>query len=193
MASRKPGKWAVEFRNLREVKAAFQAISRSVEGRAGSGIIQSASKAVQEGYIKASGLIRDRARSNAQQGGAPRRLYAGPRPAIFGFSDFGASADKRKSRSAMVGVRTGLSSRTPDPNLFIRWGRGAARRKGGSIATKGLSMSFGRLFESGTKDRRVKPLRYFRSAIFQTRGNVIAILTKAYQSAAAAINAFKTT
>jgi len=195
MASRKPGKWAVELKNLKEIKLTFRDIAKAVEGKLKAGQLKYAGIAVQEGYQKAAIVIRDRARANAQSGGAPRRLYAGPRPAIFAFSDFDSARDDKRKRSSMVGVRTGLAYRTPDSHLYVRWDPRSNRRSkdNSRIGFGGLSISFGRLFESGTKDRRIKPLRYFRSAIFQTRGTVISILTRAYQSAATAINALKNT
>lgn len=193
MAARRAGKFAVELKNLRELKATFRDIASAVSGEKSKGILQYAGIAIQNAYGAAARLIRDRARSNASGGGAPRRLYAGARPAIFAFSDFQAGRDDRRKRSSLVGVRTGLSTRARDPHLYIQWfPKGNRRKKDGTrLSYGGLSMSLGALFERGTKDRRIRPLRYFRSAIFATRGQVLNLLTRAYQAAGAKINSLK--
>jgi hypothetical protein len=193
MAARRAGKFAVELKNLRELKVQFRDMAKAISGDKHSGILQQAGLAIQEAYGAAARLIRDRARSNASGGGAPRRLYAGARPAIFAFSDFDAGRDDKRKRSSLVGVRTGLSTRTRDPHLFVQWHPklGTRKKDGSNLQSGGLSMSLAALFERGTKDRRIRPLRYFRSALFATRGQVIGILTRAYQSAGAKINSIK--
>lgn len=193
MAARRAGKFAVELKNLRELKVTFREIASAVSGEKAKGMLQYAGIAIQDAYGKAARLIRDRARSNASGAGAPRRLYSGARPAIFAFSDFQAGRDDKRKRSSLVGVRTGLSTRARDPHLFIQWHPRSGRRSkdGSRLQRGGLSMSLGALFERGTKDRRIRPLRYFRSAIFATRGQVLGLLTRAYQAAGMKINSLK--
>lgn len=192
MAVRRTAKFGVELKNLKELKVTFSQIAHAVGIEVKmAGRLQSAGLAIQNAYRAAAHLVRDKARTNAISAGTPRRLYQGARPAIFAFSDFDAARDDKRKRSSLVGVRTGLSSRAPDPHLYIRWGVGHERRKGGGRALRGLSMSLGALFERGTKDRRIKAGRYFRSAIWQTRGQVINILRAAYHSAIARINSIK--
>jgi len=192
MAARRAGKFAVEARNLRELKATFRSVAASVSGEQNSGLLKYVGIAIQDAYAAAARLIRDRARSNAASGGAPKRLYSGARPAIFSFADFKAGNTDKRKRSSLVGVRTGLSTRSRDPNLFVQWHpKSGQRRDGSRLQSGGLSMSLAALFERGTKDRRIRPLRYFRSAIFATRGQVIGMLTRAYQAAGAKINSLK--
>lgn len=189
MARRKTsGEWT----NLKEQRARFRSFAKAIEGggsgSAGATVFQRARLGITDAYAKAAQFIRDRARSGASSGGAPKRLWTGPRPAIFAFTDFDASSDDKRKRSSMVGVRTGLSSRAKDPNLYIQWGRGSRRRRDNSIAAGGLSMSFGALFERGTQNRRIRPIRYFRRAIFATRSQVLRMLTDAYRRATSAIS-----
>ncbi len=193
MAARRAGKFAVELRNLRELKVTFRDIASAVSGERSRGILQNVGIAIQNAYGAAAILIRDRARSNAAGGRAPRRLYAGSRPAIFAFSDFTHGRDDKRKRSSLVGVRTGLSPRAPDPHLYVQWfPRSGRRSKDGSrLQHGGLSMSLAALYERGTKDRRIRPLRYFRSAIYATRGQVIGLLTRAYQLAGEKINSIR--
>jgi hypothetical protein len=188
------GAITLEMRGLREMKATFKEINKAIgiPTRRGTSFIYQMKKAgqsVTEAYEQAALLVRNKARRNAESGGAPRRLYTGNRPAIFAFFDFDAASDDRRKRSSMVGVRTGLSYRAKDERLYIRWGRGAKRDKDGSIAAGGLSMSMGALFERGTKNRRVRPIRYFKSAILSTRVEVIRLLKHGYSAAISSINA----
>ena len=185
-------KWAVKFdaAKLREAKAAFRSIAQSMDpgGADVSALWKIAQNEVQDGFRKAAQLVRDKTRTNAAAQGAPKRLYTGARPAIFSFADFNASADPKRKRSALVGMRTGLSVGRDEPNLYVRWGNGAKRRKGGTTAARGLSMSIAALFERGTADRRIKPGRFFRSAVFGTRSTVYQMLTRAYTRAIATLN-----
>jgi hypothetical protein len=49
-------------------------------------------------------------------------------------------------------------------------------------------MSFAALFERGTLDKRVRPRRYFRRAVFSMRSETVRILTAAYERAISLIN-----
>jgi hypothetical protein len=175
---------SIEARGVKELKATFADLVRASDPALPR--LRYAGENVQDAYRRAAIVVRDKARSNAQASGSPRRLYGGSRPAIFAFSDFDATRDSKRSRSAMVGVRTGLSARAKDENLYVRWFYGS-RRKDGSRADGGLSMSLGALFERGRKDRRIRPKRYFRGAIFGTRGTVLRILRAAYEKALAIV------
>ena len=168
-------KWAVEAKNLKEMKLRFADISRTIDGDRLTSL-RSVAKYITEAYQTAATAVRDRARYNAQTKGVPRRLFSGSRPAIFSFAEFDASTDRKRNRSALVGVRTGAPPRR-DPRLYVEWGRQTARK----------GMSLARIFESGTR-RGIRPGRYFRSAIFATRGRVIAILTTAYKNAVDRMN-----
>lgn len=190
-------KWEVKFAQggLREAKAMFRNIAASIDPAESnlSAIWKIAQDEVQDGFRRAAITVRDKARGNAQSAGVPRRLYSGPKPAIFAFSDFKAGQDDKRKRSSLVGVRTGLASRAYDERLFIRWGFGSKRKKDGSTATGGLSMSLGALFERGRKGGgRIKAARYFRGAVFGTRAQVAQMLTQAYHKAAALLNSTKT-
>ena len=175
---------------LREAKAAFKFIAASLDPaktQSLTSLWKLAQDEVQSGFRAAAVMVRDKARAYAAGKGVPKRLYSGARPAIFAFTDFAAGRDDKRKRSALVGVRTGLATAAKDPSLYVQWGIGS-RRKNGSIAGRGLSMRLGGIFERGTENRRIKPARYFRSAIFSTRGSVARMLTQAYYKAAATIN-----
>jgi hypothetical protein len=171
-------KWAVEAKNLKEMKLRFRDIGKVIDGERLT-MFQAVAKGVTEAYKTAATAVRDRARYNAQAKGVPRRLYSGARPAIFSFAEFDASYDKKRNRSALVGVRTGAPPRRDD-RLYVEWGNQTARK----------GMSLARIFESGTR-KGIRPTRFFRSAIFATRGKVIAILTTAYRGAIDKINRAK--
>lgn len=175
--------------NLKEMRVAFHEIAKAVD-MSERGRLAAVSGGIQKAYAAAAVYVRDKARRNAQAGGAPKRLHSGARPAIFAFTDYDATRDTKRSRSALVGVRTGLSAKTPDQKLYITWGHGVKRKKGGSVAHGGLSMSLARVFESGTS-RGIKARRYFRNAVFGSRGQVLSFLTKAYEAAIRQINGIK--
>jgi hypothetical protein len=188
-------KWAVEAKNLRQMKLAFKDIMATVDPTGkllsesrGKAFLASVGKTITDAYLNAALMIRDAARLRASAGGAPRRLYEGSRPAIFAFADFDAGRDDKRKRSSLVGVRTGLSYFAKDERLFVRWGEGSRRRKDGTVATRGLSMSLGAIFERGTQNRRIKPIRYFRGAIHATRGKVLTKLAEAYRLAGYKLN-----
>jgi hypothetical protein len=169
-------KWAVEFQNLREVKARFQGIAKAISAEK-AGTLQSVSEIIRLAYWEAAWTVRSVALDNARSGGVARRLYGGSKPAIFAVplaKDTQSSVRARK-RSSMVGVRTGARPRH-DPTLFREWGFGSGKR----------GMSLGRMFETGT--RKIKPRHYFRRAVWGTRGKVISILTKAYNYAIGRLN-----
>jgi hypothetical protein len=188
-------KWAVEAKNLKEMKLGFIDIMNAIDPSRsaylksrGKAYLQAIGRRVTDAYLQAALMIRDTARMRAASGGAPRRLYQGDRPAIFSFADFDAARDDKRKRSALVGVRTGLSYFAKDERLFVRWGEGSRRKKDGSIAHGGLSMSLAAIFERGTQNRRIKPIRYFRGAIHATRGKVLTKLAEAYRHAGQMIN-----
>lgn len=187
--------WGAKFdaARLREAKAAFRAIAEVVDpgGNRVGAAWENARAEVQDGFRSAALVVRDKARAGAASAGAPKRLYSGDKPAIFAFSDFNAATDDKRKRAVLVGMRTGLASAAKDPRLFVTWGKGATRRKGGTVAARGLSMSLAALFERGRADRRIKPGRFFRSAIFSTRSTVARLLTSAYAKAVGTINRIK--
>ncbi len=188
-------KWGAKFdaARLREAKAAFRAIAEVVDpggARVGSAWANARSE-VQDGFRAAALVVRDKARIGAAAVGAPKRLYSGSRPAIFAFSDFNAATDNKRKRAVLVGMRTGLASAAKDSSLFVTWGKGSTRRKDGSVAARGLAMSLAALFERGRADRRIKPGRFFRAAIFSTRSTVARLLTSAYVKATGTINRIK--
>jgi hypothetical protein len=187
--------WGAKFdaTRLREAKAAFRAIAEVVDpgGKRVGAAWENARAEVQDGFRAAALIVRNKARAGAASVGAPKRLYSGDKPAIFAFSDFRAATDDKRKRAVLVGMRTGLSTQAKDPSLFIAWGKGATRRKGGTVAARGLSMSLAALFERGRADRRIKPGRFFRSAIFSTRSTVARLLTSAYAKAVGTINRIK--
>jgi hypothetical protein len=189
--------WAVTFDRMRltEAKQMFVDIAKSIDpatSKSDLKLLYGRAKAeIEEGYRIAAVWVRDKARQNAQSGRTPRRLYSGTRPAIFAFSDFDSARDDKRKRSSLVGVRTGLSYKAKDERLYIEWGYGNRRRKDNSKASGGLSMSLGALFERGTQDRRIKPRRFFRSAVWASRSYVAQILTSAYYRAIGHLNKAK--
>lgn len=197
--------WGAKFdaTRLREAKAAFRAIAEVVDpgGKRVGAAWENARAEVHDGFRSAALIVRDKARAGAASAGAPKRLYSGDRPAIFAFSDFNAATDDKRKRAALVGMRTGLSTHAKDPSLYINWSPKSNRRKkdGSKIHYRwmgyemgnGLSMSLATLFEKGTADRRIKPGRFFRSAIFSTRSTVARLLTSAYAKALGTINRIK--
>lgn len=173
MPARK-GKFAVEIANLKAVRERFSTISKTIDFAEGS-IANRIADNIKDAFRQAASFVRDTAISRADSSRVPRRLYSGSNPAIFAFTDFSASADRKRKRSALVGVRTGAPPRK-DSKLYVEWLKGSR------------GMSLGRIFESGTKDRKVKPRRFFRGAIFATRGRVISILTEGYRAAVVKLN-----
>jgi hypothetical protein len=186
--------WAITFDRMRltDAKKKFIDIAKSIDPATSKADLQAlyrrAKSEIEDGYRMAALYVRDRARLNASASGAPRRLYSGNRPAIFSFADFDSAKDDRRKRSSLVGVRTGLSYWTPDEDLYVRWGYGARRKKDGTRAHGGLSMSLGALFERGTQDKRIRPKRYFRKAVFSARSYIAQTLTTAYHRAIGHLN-----
>lgn len=190
-------KWEIKFdqARLREAKQMFAEVAKSIDPATTDSqlraLYQLAKQEVEDGLRQAAIFVRDRARQNASSKKAPRRLFTGVKPAIFAFTDFNASSDPKRQRSALVGARTGLSVKNKDERLYVTWGRGAKRMKGGTVAAGGLSMSMAALFERGTRDRRIKPGRFLRDAFFGTRGFVAQRMTQAYRKALAQLNRAK--
>ena len=180
---------------MREARDMFVQVAKSFDTSTPDSDLKTLFKSVkndiEDGLRQAAIHVRDRARTKAAAAGAPKRLYTGARPAIFAFTDFDAAKDPKRQRSALVGARTGLSVKAKDETLFVTWGRGAKRKKDGSVAANGLSMSLAGLFERGRKDRRIKPGRFMRDAFFGTRGFVAQLMTRAYRKALAQLNRAK--
>lgn len=185
-------RFTLEMRGAREAKQAFVSLVKAMDPATGSGEVRGLYRIAQEDIrsaIAAAGqFLRDKARSNAAVTGSPRRLSQGSKPAIFSFADFNAASDDKRKRSVLVGVRTGLASRAKDPRLFIQWGSGAKRRKDGSTAHRGLSMSFGALFERGTANGRVRARHYFANAVTTTQGQIKVAIGNAYRRAVEILN-----
>lgn len=160
-----------QMQNLREMKLRFSDIAKTIDRDTGTQF-RSVAIGITKAYALAAQVVRDKARSNASSGNVPRRLHSGSRPAIFAFTDFDATVDKKRSRSSLVGVRTGAPPRK-DPRLYVEWGKRGGKR---------LGMSLARIFESGTR-KGIKARRFFRSAVFATRSRVLSILTDAYSEA----------
>lgn len=159
-------RWGVELTSLKQNKTEFQAIAKAMAAENPS-MFRLASDTIKSAYQQAALLVRDKIRDNEAAKGVPRRIQA----ATFAFLDFDAASSNKNRRSTLVGVRTGAPPRY-DPNIWRAWGKAGGRR----------AMSLARIFESGTH-RGIKPRRYFRSAIFATRGQVLTMLSAAYQRA----------
>lgn len=189
-------KTSIEITNLADAKKEFRAIALAMDPQIGNTLpaaYKLASGEIQEGLRDAAILIRDRAKSGAQAANSPRRLYSGSKPAIFAFSDFNASTDDRRKRSVLVGMRTGLSYRARDESLYVQWTPRSGRRKkdNSRLQSGGLSISFGSLFEHGTANGRIKPGRFFSSAISSAKSEVLAMITTAYYRAINRLNQIK--
>lgn len=182
------------FTRLSEAKKAFKSMALAMDPAAKNelpALYKLASGEIQDGLRSIAIVIRDEARRGAAATRSPRRLYAGARPAIFAFSDFDAARDDKRKRSVLVGMRTGLSSRAPDPNLYIRWGVGQKRQRDGSIASRGLSMSLAALYERGTANGRLRPGHFFAGAIGSSKSQSMRLLTLAYERAVERLNQIK--
>lgn len=187
-----PNRFQLEVRGFKEAQKAFRDVVKAVDPATGSGelrgLYRTARAQIAEAMANAGQFLRDKARSNAQVTRAPKRLYSGARPAIFAFSDFSAARDDRRKRAVLVGVRTGLASQAKDERLYIKWGAGAKRRKDGSTASKGLSMSFATLYERGTANGRVRARHYFQNAVATTTHQIMGIVAQAYRRATSILN-----
>lgn len=188
-------KWELKFAagGLKEAKTVFRKIEASIDPAVKvnlSAAYKLVRGEIQQGFYNAAAAVRDDARRRAQSAGVPRRIYSGNRPAIFAFADFEHGKDDKRKRSALVGVRTGLATRARDANLYIQWyPKGNRRSKDNSrLGYGGLSVSFGGFFERGRLDKKIKPARFFRGAVYSQRANVLRFLTQAYYKAAAIIN-----
>ena len=168
-------KWGAEIANLKETQVRFAEIVRAMDGEDKS-VYRAAKERISKRFVEVSRYLRDKARLNVAMAGGPQRVRA----AIFAFTDFDASRVPSRKRSTLVGVRTGAPPRH-DPHIFFTWGRGSTRRKGGGIAHRGIGMSLGRIFESGT--RFVRGSRYFRNAVFSTKTTILRQLADAYKDA----------
>lgn len=172
-------KWAVEVEGVANMRRRFQTIAKTIDFER-TPEARSIAETLIRTFAKAAESIRNDARLRAQTGNAPKRLSTGSSPAIFSYFDPDSSSSARRRRSALVGVRTGAPPRR-DNRLYVEWAKG----------TRGISL--GRLFERGTADRKIRPLRYFRNAIFASRGRVLTQLAAAYRQAAAALNSLRRT
>ena len=171
-------KWAVEFKNLKEIKTRFHEIARAISAEK-AGSLRSVSDIIIATYTEAAWIVKAAALRNASSGRVPRRLYVGARPAIFAvpLATQSIARIRVSERSSMVGVRTGAEPRL-DRAQYKEWGGSKGNLKG---------MSLGRIFESGTH-RGIKPVKYFRSAVLETKGKVVSILTNAYKHAILRLN-----
>lgn len=185
-------KWALEVRGFKDARKSFielvNAMDPAGKSYGANALYRVAKSEIQTAMRDAGQYARDKARSNAAVSGVPRRLYSGARPAIFSFADFSAARDDKRKRSVLVGVRTGLSVRAKDERLFIAWGEGKRRRKDGTVAKRGLSMSFGALFERGTNDGRIRATHFFQAAIGSTTLRIKQIIGQAYIRAVEILN-----
>jgi len=171
-------KWAVEFKNLKEIKTRFHEIARAISAEQ-AGSLRSVSDIILASYKEAAWVVKEAALRNASSGSVPRRIFSGARPAIFAVPLVSENISRIRvyQRSAMVGVRTGAAPRL-DRSQYKEWGGSKGNLKG---------MSLGRIFESGTH-RGIKPVKYFRRAVWGTKGKVVSILTNAYQYALLRLN-----
>lgn len=172
------GRWRAEVQGLKDAQTSFAELSSMLlaEGRVSK--YQRGLAIVKAGFQQASLLLRDAAR--AALGGKSRRVTA----ATFAFFDLDAGRTKAQKRSSLVGVRTGAPPRL-DRTIYRVWGAGSAR-KNGTIATNGLGISLGRIFESGTRYQR--GTRFFSAAIRGTKSRAISTLVNAYRDAIAYFN-----
>ncbi len=167
-------RWAVDITNLREVQARFREIANEISGISGIRSNKTADNILNQQFTAISEYLRDRIRASAVAKGAPKRVQ----DAVFAFSDPNApKRGNRNRRSALVGVRKGAPPRR-DNRLYVEW-RGTGKTIGMSLAT---------LFEKGSRDRRIRPLRYFSAACFSSKTIVLNRLTAAYKKAIESLN-----
>lgn len=192
----------LEVRGFKESRIAFRELVKAMDPAASSdrvrGLYRIAQNGIRDALSAGGDFARDAARSMAATTRAPKRLFSGPRPAIFSFSDWYAANDGRHKRSVLVGVRTGLSRHAPDPSLYIQWSpKSNKRRKDGSAINykwlgryfdSGLSMSLGALFERGTQNRRIKPKNFFRFGVASAQSRIFSLVGSAYRRAVVILN-----
>jgi hypothetical protein len=180
-------KWAVELASLKANKAEFSKISSTID-RTQQGY-RSIVDRLHEAFKAAAILVRYKAMTNASAGGAPQRIHSSTKAAIFAYLKLDASSNPKRKGSPLIGVRTGKFHN--DERLWKTWGVGSARRKDGSIAKNGLSMSLGAMFERGTRrggKRTIRPIRFFRNAVFSSKPRIYSILADAYRRAIQQLN-----
>lgn len=169
-------RWAVEFSNLRDVRQEFSDIANTISGIQGNRLNARAEDILNSGLADISLFFRDKIRSVAASKGVPKRVQN----AAFAFTDIAKatyghkmrSGTTYRERSSLVGVRKGAPPWT-DERLYVEW-RGTGKTIGMSLAT---------IFEKGTKNKRIKPRWYFRTAYFSARSVVLNRLVSTYKSA----------
>jgi hypothetical protein len=166
-------RWGVELKNLREVTQRFAQISNTISGIKGVRINAAAERIINENFASVSEFLRDRIRATAAARGVPKRVQA----ATFAFTDLSKGQTARRKRSTLVGVRKGAPPRY-DSRLYVEW-KGSGKTIGMSLAT---------IFEKGTRDKRIKPRRYFRDAYFSSRSLILTRLVDAYKQAIESFN-----
>jgi hypothetical protein len=174
-------RWAAEFSNLRDVQEQFNKIAASISGLSGKNENPVATRILNQRWSEISEFFRDRIRAMAAARGVPRRVQA----AVFAFSDIrratygnrGREGTTYRERSSLVGVRKGAPP-WRDDRIYVEW-RGTGKTIGMGLAT---------IFEKGTKNRSIKPKRYFRTAYFQSRSAVLTKLANAYREAIGVFN-----
>lgn len=177
-------KFAVEAANIRALQVRFTDIARAADGDKTQ--LTNASAAIGAAFASVAKLIRDKARTNLSSSRYPnvmRRLGA----AIFAFTDPNRPSDRNK-RSSLVGVRTGAPPRK-DGFIYVTWGKGHRRRKDNTVAVNGLGVSLAHIFNRGTKNRKIKPTRFFHNALYQTKAAAVRMIHSAYDRAVKSINA----
>lgn len=186
-------KFAVEAANIKALQARFTDIARAADGDKTQ--LTNASAAIGAAFTSVAKLIRDKARTNLSSSRYPnvmRRLGA----AIFAFTDPNRPSDRNK-RSSLVGVRTGASPRKESNDfgknkghyIFVEWGKGHRRRKDNTVAVNGLGVSLAHIFNRGTKNRKIRPTRFFHNALYQTKAAAVRMIHSAYDRAVKSINA----
>ena len=174
-------RYALELKNLGQVKRELKEIEKTISGARNVGIFQAVSREIDEDMASIAEETRDRIKSNARSANVPNRVIR----AVFAFFDFNAPKLRRNQRAALVGVRKGAPPRRDD-SLYVEWG-GNARHS--SSAGGKLGESIPTIFEIGTS-RGITGKRYFASAVNTFRSTILLRVADSYRNAIEKLNRY---
>lgn len=201
----------VEVHGLKELRATMRDLLQGIAnekdlspGRKAS-VTRLAQQMIQSQMGEAALMIRNTARANAQSARWPRAVVR----AIFKYSDL-TESERKKMRSALVGVRTGAPrigrpgdiksgpgrAKKPD-GIYVEWNAKersdvfvGPRRRGQrgmrkAAAGRKLGMSIGRIMESGTIHNT--PTTAFQRAVAARRAEALRRVSEGYKKAIAIV------
>lgn len=174
-------RYALELKNLGQVKRELKEIEKTISGARNVGIFQAVSKEIDKDIAGIATDLRDRIRAIAESAKVPKRVIR----AVFAFTDPSAPSPRRNQRASLVGVRKGAPPRK-DKSLYVEWG-GNARHSSSSGGKLGMSLAT--IFEIGTS-RGITGRRYFSSAVNTFRSTILTRVADAYKKAIDELNRY---